>query len=62
MHRRTSWPILGLSIAALAFALDRLSKYVLLEHVMRPNGETETRPRKRTKLPQKSEKPQLDLL
>ncbi|TAL00549.1 MAG: signal peptidase II [Rhodospirillaceae bacterium] len=35
-------PALGIAAAAVAFGLDRLSKYIVVERVMRPAGVTET--------------------
>jgi signal peptidase II len=40
--RSSPWPVLGVIVAAVAVVADQLSKYVMVDLVMRPEGVTET--------------------
>jgi signal peptidase II len=42
MTARTKVPVLGLATAAVMFVLDRITKYIMVDVVMRPEGVTTT--------------------
>lgn len=39
---RISWPHVGIVVAVLSLLADQISKYIMVEHVMRPEGVVET--------------------